>query len=120
MGRDPLNSVKELFRVRNALVHPQPSNPNEKRKYAFNAYADRITGEDQESFGPKAVCGYLVNAGRFIVAVDPMRSTLSLVGQAELITKYHGIVSAYPVHIGPQIASVPERNAARPRCSAAG
>lgn len=52
-GREPLQSVRELFRVRNDLVHARPHNPENRGMYrASGALAD---------LGP-------TRAGRFVVA----------------------------------------------------
>jgi len=64
-GTKPLQTIRALFKVRDALVHPRPGSPTARFQY--------ITDDDEKLIGPRVTGIYIVAVAGVMAVLDPLR-----------------------------------------------
>jgi len=101
-GSQPLQTITQLFRVRNALVHPRRDGPS--------AYVHNLTEQDREQIGPRAAGRYLLGVAETIVLLDPLRPRRGIIGEASYLAKHPQVVHEHLAILGDDIAAVPKED----------
>ena len=106
-GCEPLQTIRQLFKVRDALVHPRRNSPT-----AFVRYA---TERDEELVGPRAAGKYVVAVASLMELLDPLRPPPAVQFRpGRLIAKHPTTLEAHLAEIGATIGAVPEEDGASP------
>ena len=106
-GREPHQTIRRLFRVRNVLVHPTAQG------YSALVIHD-LTDKDEADLGPVAAGVYLVAVARVIVEMDALRDDLRLNGEAVLLFEESEAVQRFVAAMGTGIGDVPAELAPEP------
>lgn len=64
-GTKSLQTIRALFKVRDALVHPRPGSPTARFQY--------ITDDDEKLIGPRVTGIYIVAVAGVMAVLDPLR-----------------------------------------------
>ena len=104
-GAEPLQSVTELMKVRNRLVHARPQG-------GIAAWVQDVEEADERAIGPDAALNAILRVSETVVACNPLRPHPSLHGGiAQMIVWHAALVRAHNERGGPRILDVPARDA---------
>jgi hypothetical protein len=104
-GAEPLQSLAELSKVRNRLVHARPQG-------GIAAWVQDVEEADERAIGPEAALNAIMRVSETVVACAPLRKHPSLHGGlAKMIVFHAGLVEAHNQRAGPKILDVPAKDA---------
>jgi hypothetical protein len=108
-GREPVQTLRELFHSRNRLVHP--------RRDEHGAYLQYLNEEDEKIFGPPRVGRYILAVTQTIAAMEAIcRGRSSMAGTSLLLSGDPAVIEELVASIGPTIGSVIQEDDPRPPC----
>lgn len=105
-GREPAQTIRRLFQVRNSLVHP--------RRNDHGAFIQYLTEEDEAAFGPRAAGRFLRRVSDAILAMENLCPPPSLAGTAALLSVHPEVIDLLVDQIGERIDSYVAEDAERP------
>ncbi len=106
-GTKLLQTIRALFKVRDALVHPRPGSPTARFQY--------ITDDDEKLIGPRVTGVYIVAVAGVMAVLDPLRPPPPVLFQpGGQINKYRAVLDSHLQEIGETIGALPQEGAPRP------
>jgi hypothetical protein len=104
-GREPMQTVVQLIKIRNRLVHPKPSN-------GLAAWTQAVEESDETAFGPQAAERAILQAGNLIVLCVPHMPHPNLRGGlAKMIVQNEDLLTTHRESVGPGIRDLPGKDA---------
>lgn len=104
-SRDPMQTVVQLIRIRNRLVHPKPSN-------GLAAWTQGIDESDEMAFGPQAAERAIVQVAQLIVlCVEYMPYPNLHGGLAKTVFRNKDLLTKHRELVGPRIRDLPSKDA---------
>lgn len=105
-GREPMQTIRTLFRTRDALVHPRRGKPS-----AFAIYSDE---SDEALIGPRAAGQHIIAVATLMEAMDPLRPPPVIFAPGKFVAKHPSVLDAHLQEIGAELNSVPPEHGPSP------
>jgi hypothetical protein len=104
-GRDPMQTVVQLIKIRNRLVHPKPSN-------GLAAWTQAVEESDEKAFGPQAAERAILQVANLIVlCVRHLPYPKLRGGLAKMIVQNADLLTTHRESVGPGIRDLPGKDA---------
>lgn len=98
-GRDPIQTIEKLRRVRNRLVHSKPG---------AGAYAHEVdAAEANQDYGPRAVVGYIEQVAHAAVLLHPYRDDRSFTMPFSRVWDERAILTDHVAATGEDLFAIP-------------
>lgn len=99
-SREPIQTIRQLFKTRDLLVHPRKGSPA-----AFWRY---VTDTDEDLIGPRPAGRFVVAVARMMASLDPLRPPPPVIFQpGRLIGKHPHVLDRHLKDLGPTLHAVP-------------
>jgi hypothetical protein len=104
-GRDPMQMVVQLIKIRNRLVHPKPSK-------GPAAWTQAVEESDEKAIGPQAAERAILQVANLIVLCAPHLPYPNLRGGlAKMIVQNEDLLTTHREAVGPGIRDLPGKDA---------
>lgn len=98
-GREPIQTIQELLRARNRLVHP--------RRSGHGSYIQYVDEGDERTFGPSAAGRFILSVARVIAELEAVcGGRISLAGNSKSLREFPEVIDELVDAVGPTIGWV--------------